>query len=117
MNLSPKRLFLLATIATLLFTFASDPAPSTIAGFDQAANATGSFSIICQVIGAQDRSNGSTLTLADTAQVQAKAFLPRALGAAPHIGQVVRLTLTPSDRAGFYFVEDLAFLESGLNAR
>jgi hypothetical protein len=90
MKISPRRLFLIAATATLLFAFVSDPAPSMIEGFDQAANAAGPFSIVCQVVGVQDRANGTTLTLSDAAQAQAKAFLPRTLGAAPRIGQVLR---------------------------
>jgi hypothetical protein len=110
MLISPKRLFLIATVATLLFAFSSDPAPSAVESFAQATGVTDPFSLVCQIIGVQDRTNGTTLTLIDATQAQAKAFLPRALGVAPSIGQVVRLTLAPSDRAGFYFVEDLAYI-------
>jgi hypothetical protein len=110
MLISPKRLFLIATVVTLLFAFSSDPAPSAVECFAQATGVTDRFSMVCQIIGMQDRTNGTTLTLIDAMQAQAKAFLPRALGMTPSIGQVVRLTLAPSDRAGFYFVEDLAYI-------
>jgi hypothetical protein len=49
------------------------------------------------------------LTIVDTAQGQARAFMPRSLGAPPAVGQVVILTLVPSDQPSFFFVEGLSY--------
>ncbi len=99
----------MATLTTLLFAFLSNPASSTVGSFSQVPDASVPFMIICQVVGVQERPNGTTLTVVDSTQSQAKAFLPRELGVPPAVGQIVRLSLACSERAGFYFVEGISY--------
>jgi hypothetical protein len=110
MRISTNRLLLLAASATLALALASDPSPPTSSNFDHANWESGRATIICQVVSVQERANGTTLTVIDAVQDQAKAFMPRSMGPPPAIGRIVSLTLTPSDRAGFYFVEKISYL-------
>jgi hypothetical protein len=58
----------------------------------------------------QERANGTTLTVIDSAQHQVKAFMPSSIGLPPSIGRIVSLTLSPSDRADFFFIEEISYL-------
>ena len=107
MRISTNRLLLLAASATLVLALTSDPSPPTSSSFDQASWESGRATIICQVVSVQERANGTTLTVIDSAQDQAKAFMPSSMGPPPAIGRVVSLTLSPSDRADFFFVEGI----------
>lgn len=109
MRTGSKWLFLVATSATLLLMLLSDPTPPAAETFAQASNANGTITLICQVVAVQERPNGTTLTLVDATQAQAKAFMPRSLGPPPSVGQVVRVALAPSGRSAFYFIEGLAY--------
>jgi len=110
MRITTNRLLLLAASATLALALASDPAPPLSPSLDQANWESGRATIICQVVSLQERANGTTLTIIDSAQAQAKAFMPFAIGPPPSIGRVVSLTLSPSDRADFFFVEEIGYL-------
>ena len=109
MRIEPKRLFLLATTAVLLLTMVSDPAPPISETLVQAASNGHPATVVCQVIAVQERANGTTLTIVDADQNQAKAFMPRSLGAAPDVGRVVILSLVPSERPSFFFVEGFSY--------
>ncbi|HUL38917.1 MAG TPA: hypothetical protein VLU38_01375 [Methanomassiliicoccales archaeon] len=108
MRIDAKGLLLVATLTTLAFALISDPTPPAAEGFADASDAQGPVNIVCQVTMVQARANGTTLTLVDADQAQAKAFMPNALGKPPRVGQIVSLTLTASDTPGFYFVEAIA---------
>ena len=110
MRLSTNRLLLLAASATLVLALASDPTPPLSSSLDEANWESGRATIICQVVSLQERANGTTLTIVDSAQAQAKAFMPFAIGPPPPIGRVISLTLSPSDRADFFFVEEISYL-------
>ncbi|MDD1746840.1 MAG: hypothetical protein LUQ16_03670 [Methanomassiliicoccales archaeon] len=109
MRIGPKWLFALAASAVLLLTLFSDPVPPASQSLAQAASSNSPTAVVCQVVEVQERTNGTTLTIIDADQGQAKAFMPRSLGAPPAVGQVVIVILAPSDRPSFFFVEDLSY--------
>jgi hypothetical protein len=110
MRISTNRLLVLAASATLALALASDPTPSMSSSFNQAEWENGRATIVCQVVSAQERANGTTLTVIDSAQAQAKAFMPLSMGKPPSVGRIVSLTISPSDRADFFFVEGISYL-------
>jgi hypothetical protein len=109
MRIGPIWLFALATSAVLLLTLFSDPAPPTSQSLAQAASSNSPTAVVCQIVEVQERANGTTLTIVDADQAQAKAFMSRSLGAPPTVGQVVIVVLAPSDRPSFFFVEGLSY--------
>lgn len=110
MRISTNRLLLLAASATLVLALTSDPTPPMSTSFDQANWEGGRATIVCQVVSVQERANGTTLTIIDSVQVQARAFMPLSMGPPPSVGRIVSLTLSPSDRDDFFFVEGISYL-------
>lgn len=101
-----KHLFLAATLVVALLALSSDPSPPPVDRLSDAGRADGPVEIVCMVMEVQERENGWTLTLVDDQGIQAQAYLSSSKAREPpEVGQVIRFTLAPSDRDGFFFVE------------
>lgn len=109
MHVGPKHIMLLATCAVLLLVLVSDPSPPSSGGLSGASSTGSPSTVVCMVVEVQGRANGTTLTIVDSDQIQAKAFMPKSLGDPPEVGQVLVFTLAPSDRPSFFFVEGFSY--------